>query len=311
MVRYGELTAVDRVSFEAEPGAVVGLLGPNGAGKTSVIRALTTVIEPASGWATVAGAAISEPLAVRHRIGVLPESSGYPGSRSAWEYLRFHGRLFGLDRQEAGRRATRLLGELGLGERAGSRIGTFSRGMRQRLGIARALINEPTVLFLDEPTLGLDPAGKEDILAHVRSAARERGATVLVSSHLLDEVERVCDRVVIMHLGKVAASGTVGDVVRQAGVAGEVRVLVETTQQAAATAALDGVAGVRGVQATDRGELLVGLAAPLGDDNAILRSLVNAQVAVRGFEVAGGRLGDAFFALTGAERSSVEANDAA
>ena len=311
VVRYGQLTAVDRVSFEAGRGEIVGLLGPNGAGKTSVIRALTTVITPVAGSATVAGAAITDALAVRHRIGVLPESSGYPGNRSAVEYLRFHGRLFVLDRTQANRRAVRLLGELGLGERKHSRIATFSRGMRQRLGIARSLINDPAVLFLDEPTLGLDPAGKEDILARVREVARERGATVLISSHLLDEVERVCDHVVIMHRGKVAAAGAVADVVAQAGVVGEVRIRVADAALPGAAAVLEALPEVRSVDNAGRGELLIDLSSPLANDNALLSALIAAGIAIEGFGVAGGRLGDAFFALTDSDRPAVEAEDAA
>ena len=311
VVRYGPLTAVDRVSFDAGPGEIVGLLGPNGAGKTSVIRALTTVIDPVSGDATVAGAPITNALAVRHRIGVLPESSGYPGNRTATEYLRFHGRLFGLDRKEADVRAIRLLGELGLGDRRNSRIATYSRGMRQRLGIARSLINEPAVLFLDEPTLGLDPAGKEDILARVRAVARERGATVLISSHLLDEVERVCDHVVIMDRGAVAAAGTVADVIAQAGVIGEVRVRVSEAASPEAAALLEALTEVRSVEIARSGDLQIHLASPLGTDNAPLSALIAAGIAIEGFEVAGGRLGDAFFALTGSDRPAAEADDAA
>lgn len=311
VVRYGDLNAVDRVSFQAPPGEIVGLLGPNGAGKTSVIRALTTVIAPAAGTATVAGASILEPMAVRHRIGVLPESSGYPGSQRAAEYLRFHGRLFGLDKTETRRRATRLLEELGLGDRASSQIRTFSRGMRQRLGIARALINDPAVLFLDEPTLGLDPAGKEDILARIRDTSHERGTTVIVSSHLLDEVERACDRVVIMHRGQVAAAGSVGDVVRQAGVGERLHLRVDAADTTTAIELLEGLTGLGGIEAGEPGELLVRLTGPLSSDNAILAALIAAGIRVSGFDITGGRLGDAFFALTDAGRGDLEVGHAA
>ncbi len=161
IVTYGEFCAVDHVSFDVGEGEIFGLLGPNGAGKTSVIRALTTIIEPDQGEVTIGGESLRDRTAVRALIGVLPESNGYPSSQTALGWLQFHGQLFGLVRAEARRRAERLLKQLGLHAHRQRRIATYSRGMRQRLGLCRALINQPAVLFLDEPTLGLDPSGKE------------------------------------------------------------------------------------------------------------------------------------------------------
>ena len=237
VVRYGAHVAVDGVTLRARSGEVLGLLGPNGAGKTTVIRALSTMVPRVAGQATVAGAALEDAATVRARVGVLAESIGFPGHQTAREYLRFHGELYGLHPRAAQHRAHTLLESVGLRERAGARIKTFSRGMRQRLGIARALVNDPQVLFLDEPTLGLDPAGQEDILRHIWSIA-SGGRTVIVSSHLLDEIERTCDRVTIMNRGRVVAAGTVSDVIREAGVTATVRIRVPADRAEQALEAL-------------------------------------------------------------------------
>jgi ABC-2 type transport system ATP-binding protein len=215
--RYGERTAVDDLSFTARQGDIIGLLGPNGAGKTTTIRLLTTILRPSGGSFAVAGISGDHPSQIRQRIGVLPESAGYPGRQTGRDYLRYAARLFGRDRRDAGAAADRLLAEVGLGERAGSRISTYSRGMKQRLGIARALINDPVVVFLDEPTLGLDPAGQREILATVEQIAEQRGATVVLSTHTLTEVEQICNRLLILDQGRLRASGTVADVLATAG----------------------------------------------------------------------------------------------
>jgi ABC-2 type transport system ATP-binding protein len=300
-VTYGSFTAVDRVSFHADRGEIIGLLGPNGAGKTSVIRALTTIVPVAGGTAVIDGHDLGNPVGVRRSIGVLPESNGYPGAQSAPRYLRFYGQLFGLDRAEAEDRAERLLAQVGL---AGNhnRIATFSRGMRQRLGLARALINDPVVLFLDEPTLGLDPAGQEEILSHLTRAAAEEGTCVILCSHLLDEVERVCDRVAIMHHGRIVAQGTVEEVIARSGIAGYGRIRL-------APGDVDDAGAVLGASTASRrlrfdtarpGDLEIELADTNGDRSAVLRLLLDAGIEPRAFDLQGPRLSDAFLALTAA-----------
>jgi ABC-2 type transport system ATP-binding protein len=215
--KYGERTAVDDLSFTVQPGDIVGLLGPNGAGKTTTIRLLTTILRPSSGSFSVAGMAGGQPTQIRQRIGVLPESAGYPGRQTGRDYLRYAARLFGRDRAGASTTTDRLLAEVGLDDRAGSRISSYSRGMRQRLGIARALINDPVVVFLDEPTLGLDPAGQREILATIGQIARQRGATVVLSTHTLTEVEQICTSLLILDHGRLRAMGTVAEVIAGAG----------------------------------------------------------------------------------------------
>ena len=215
--RYGARTALDGLTFTADTGEVIGLLGPNGAGKTTAIRLLTTILEPTGGTFTVAGFPGDQPHRIRQRIGVLPESAGYPDRQSGAEYLRYAARLFGRSRPDARTAAERLLADVGLSERAGARIATYSRGMKQRLGIARALVNDPAVVFLDEPTSGLDPAGQGEILATISDVARQRGATVVLSTHTLTEVEQVCDNLLILDRGKLRAAGPIAEIVAGAG----------------------------------------------------------------------------------------------
>lgn len=208
--RYGTRTGLQDLTFTVGRGEVLGLLGPNGAGKTTAIRVLTTVLRPTSGSFRVTGE--TEPVRIRQQIGVLPESAGYPGRQTGTEYLRYHGRLFGMSRADSATTAARLLDDVGLTDRGSSRIATYSRGMRQRLGIARALVNDPSVVFLDEPTLGLDPAGQRQVLTMIARIATGRGATVVLSTHALPEVEQICDRVLILSRGRVIAEGTVAEV---------------------------------------------------------------------------------------------------
>lgn len=304
-VRYGDTVAADAVSFDARRGEIVGLLGPNGAGKTSVIRALTTIVPVASGSATVAGHDLSDAAGIRSSIGVLPESNGYPGSQTARAYLTFYGQLFGLPRAMADERARTMLDRVGLGSNL-HRIATFSRGMRQRLGLARALLNRPMVLFLDEPTLGLDPAGKEDILAQLTQSALDDGTCVVLCSHLLDEVERVCDRVAIMDHGRIVAQGTVDEVVTRADVGGHGRVHVAAADVARADAALRSCGAVTSSRFdnTRPGDIDIELDAERAGSGEVLRCLIEAGVEPRAFDLRGARLSDAFLALTNGTRAT-------
>jgi ABC-2 type transport system ATP-binding protein len=261
--RYGSLVAVADLTFEAEPGEILGVLGPNGAGKTTAIRVLTTILDPSRGSFAVAGVPHTRPAEIRGRIGVLPESAGYPEQETAEEFLRYHARLYGRSRADARAAAAALLHEVGLADRGRSLISTYSRGMRQRLGIARALVNEPQVVFLDEPTLGLDPAGQRQILATVRRIAGERGATVLLSTHLLAEVEETCSRVLILNRGRVAALGTVAEVAARAAAPRAARLRISAA-----------------------------------DEERARRALAAADVAILGAELESARLSDAFLAMT-------------
>ena len=301
---YGSLVALDDLSFAVEAGEILGVLGPNGAGKTTAIRVLTTIFSPTRGSFQVAGAPHTRPNEIRSRIGVLPESAGYPEHQTGEEFLRFHARLYGRSRASAAAVARDLLAEVGLTERARSLVATYSRGMRQRLGIARALVNDPQVVFLDEPTLGLDPAGQRQVLALIRGLAKERGASVLLSTHLLAEVEELCTRVLILNRGRVAAEGTVSEVARRAAAPRSARVRVPAERVEAARNALSRTTGVQSVELADGqpGGLVVAFASTREEPaTAALLALATAGLPVLAFELEGARLSDAFLEMTGAE----------
>jgi ABC-2 type transport system ATP-binding protein len=301
--RYGSVVAVEDLSFAVEAGEILGVLGPNGAGKTTAIRVLTTILAPSRGRFTVAGVPSSRPAEIRRRIGVLPESAGYPERQTGEEYLRYHARLYGQSRESSRGVADELLAQVGLHERGRSLIASYSRGMRQRLGIARALVNEPDVVFLDEPTLGLDPAGQRQMLETVRRIAGERGATVLLSTHLLAEVEETCSRVLVLNHGRVVADGTVAEIARRAAAPRSARFRVAPGDERRAVALLRNVAGVQRVETPQhRAGTLV---ATFGDSGELpvedtLRALAGDGVALLSFELEGARLSDAFLAMTGA-----------
>jgi ABC-2 type transport system ATP-binding protein len=209
--RYGRRTAVQDVSLEVGRAEVVGLLGPNGAGKTSVIKMLLGLVHPDDGEVMLLGRPATDPAA-RARVGYLPELFRYQPWLTATEVLTLHVRLSGIDvtRQEQ----RDCLALVGLAERAGDRLGGFSKGMQQRLGLAVALVAHPELVVLDEPTSALDPLGRVDV-RDIVLALRSRGVAVLLNSHLIGEVERVCDRVVILDRGRVAASGTLAELLGQ------------------------------------------------------------------------------------------------
>ena len=295
--RYGPLVAVEDLSFAAERGEILGVLGPNGAGKTTAIRVLTTILAPTRGRFEVAGVPHTRPAEIRALIGVLPESAGYPERQTGDEYLRYYARLYGRSRPAARAVAAELLDEVGLADRGRSLISTYSRGMRQRLGIARTLVNEPQVVFLDEPTLGLDPAGQRQVLGTVRRIAGERGATVLLSTHLLAEVEETCSRVLILNRGHVVAQGTVSEVARRAAAPRSGRVRVPEERVEAALVALAPVDEVKAAQANGRGTLTLTLA-QADSMNAAVRAVVDAGITLLSSELEGARLSDAFLAVT-------------
>lgn len=213
--RYGDFVAVDGVHLKLHAGEVFGLLGPNGSGKTTTILMLLGLTEPTAGWARVLGYDPQrQPLQVKSRVGYLPDQVGFDDELTARENLAYIARLNGL-RHPAGR-IEEALARMGLSDVADKRVQTFSRGMKQRLGVAEILLKRPRVVVLDEPTLGLDPEAAREFLQIIRDLKRE-GITVLLSSHLLHQVQMICDRVALFHRGKIALQGRVEELAQQVG----------------------------------------------------------------------------------------------
>ena len=307
--RFGTRIGVDALTFDAERGEVVGLLGPNGAGKTTTIRLLSTVLAATSGDFSVAGVPSSRPAEVRRRVGALPESAGYPRYQTGLEYLTYFARLFGHNRADAIRLASRLLAEFGLAERAARPISTYSRGMRQRLGIARALVNDPDVVFLDEPTLGLDPAGQLQVLHVVRDIAARRRATVVLSTHMLAEVEAVCSKVLILDRGRVIKWSTVAEVTAAVGAPRSAVIRVPLDQIGTAVEAVGALPGRTVSAADERPDALRVTTTGSSDGmNAVLAELLRASVPILAFEVEGTRLTDAYLSLTGDAGAAADAD---
>jgi ABC-2 type transport system ATP-binding protein len=307
---YRSRRAVDGFTVQVAPGTVLGFLGPNGAGKTTAIRLLTTVLRADAGSFWVAGVSDRDPVGIRRRVGVLPESAGFPEGETGEDVLVFHARLFGRSLDDARADARALLEEVGLGARRGSLVAGYSRGMRQRLGIARALISRPQVVFLDEPTLGLDPAGQRQVLGIVSHVARTQAVTVVLSTHSLAEVEAVCDRVVIINRGRVVAEGTVADVARRASEPRRGRLRVPAECSTTTTSALRRVDAVASVEAGEYpGEItfeLVGTVPVELGTSRVLGALLAAQVPVQTFDLEGGRLSDAYLELTADDEGEVD-----
>jgi ABC-2 type transport system ATP-binding protein len=253
---FSGLVAVDGIDLEVRPGEFFGLLGPNGAGKTTTIGMLTTRVVPTAGTAEVFGVDVgSKPARAKQIIGVVPQSNTLDRSVTVQANLYFHGRFFGLGRAESRRRTDALLDRFRLGDKAGAMVDTLSGGMAQRLMVARALLHDPAVVFLDEPTTGLDPQSRI-ALWDLLQALNADGQTILLTTHYMEEADRLCDRVAIMDHGSVLALGTPAGLKRQVDADTLIRVSVEADDRGAApTADLDRLARVchdlDGVTATD------------------------------------------------------------
>ena len=211
---YREIKAVDGMSFSVQKGDFFGFLGPNGAGKTTTIRMLAGVLTPDKGTILINNHDVNDKQNVSKVIGVLSESKGFYDWMNGEEYLRFFAELYEIANKE--QIISSLLEKVGLAERKHTAIGTYSRGMKQRLGLAKALVNAPEILFLDEPTLGLDPQGQEDIQQLLKKLNKQ-GVTIFYSSHLLHEVSNLCSVIAVINEGKLVAKGTLKELQEQTG----------------------------------------------------------------------------------------------
>ncbi len=285
--RYGSrIVAVDSLSLTVRRGEVYGFLGPNGAGKTTTLRMLLGLIRPTSGTASVLGRPPGHPESLA-RVGALIESPAFYPHLSGWRNLRVIARYAGVPKE----RIEAALEAVELTDRASDKFKTYSQGMKQRLGVAAALLKDPELLILDEPTNGLDPAGMADMRALIRRLG-SGDRTVLLSSHLLGEVEQICDRVGVIRNGKLVAQGTVGEL------RGQARLLVRADPMDRARQLVEEMHGVEQVQVSDGALVLATDAAQAGE---ITRELVTSGVVVSELRPVERSLEETFLELTGQE----------
>ena len=214
--RYDSYTAVSQLNLQIQEGEIFGFLGPNGAGKTTTLLMFLGLTEPTSGRVRICGFdPTRDPLRVKEKVGYLPENVGFYEDMDARQNLRYVARLNRIPDGVSVQRIDELIGLVGLQEEAAKKVGTYSKGMRQRLGIAEVLVKDPKLIFLDEPTIGLDPDGTNRMLDLIHSLSREKNITIFLSSHLLDQVQRICDRVGIMIKGNLVAIGPIQELAQK------------------------------------------------------------------------------------------------
>ena len=246
--RYGSTIALDSVDFEVEEG-ITGLLGPNGAGKSTAIKLFLGLLKPTSGSAEVMGRQPYSSIEIRGRLGYMPEHDCLPDSTNSSEFLSHMAQVSGLPPSHARTRAADVLRHVGLDEERYRPIGEYSTGMKQRVKLAQALVHDPTIVMLDEPTAGLDPGGREEMLDLIRRTGREFGISLLLSSHLMGEVERTCDRIVVLEGGRVTQAGAVAQFTQETQtlfleVDDNLDALMEALQRHGVQAELDGASVV-------------------------------------------------------------------
>jgi len=299
---YDELMAVKHVSFDVSPGEIFGFLGPNGAGKSTTINILCTLLHPSAGTATVAGFDVeTQQLEVRRRIGLVFQDTTLDEYLTAEENLRFHAELYGVPRATIPGRVQQIMDMVGLWDRRDSLVRTFSGGMKRRLEIARGLLHSPRVLFLDEPTVGLDPQTREHIWSYIGELRRKEDITIFMTTHYMDEAE-YCDRIAIIDNGEIVVSGTPDEL---KALVGKDRVSIRTEDDAAAIAALRERFGVEATVS----EGAVTLHVPDGE-TFVPRLFKELGVVIKAVSVARPSLDDVFMTFTGRTIRDAESSNA-
>jgi ABC-2 type transport system ATP-binding protein len=297
---YKNMEALTDFSCAMRAGEIIGLLGPNGAGKTTAMRILSTIFPPDRGDFSVMGIPHTRTEEIRSLIGVLPESMGFPMYMTGEEYLTYMGRLYGLSPQAAETKAMELLTLFGLAIAADSQIATYSRGMRQRLGIARTFVNDPKLLFLDEPTLGFDPKGQREMLQVVKNAAAVNRVAVMISSHQLEVIEEICSQVLILNRGRLVAAGKISDIKQKIPTLPACRIEVSPGTMQRALEILTRMEDIKiEREPSQQNEILVSMHGGDGTNtvNAILQSLTQAGVSIESFTRERVSLSDAFLSM--------------
>jgi ABC-2 type transport system ATP-binding protein len=294
--RFGELTAVDGVDLEIPRGEIYGFLGPNGAGKSTTVRVLCTLLSPSGGQAVVAGYDVAtQPDRVRLRIGVALQEAALDPKQTGIELLRLQGRLYGLSRGEINQRLVELAGLIDIGDALGRPIGTYSGGMKRRLDLAAALVHNPEVLFLDEPTTGLDPVSRARMWEEVRRLNRELEMTIFLTTQYLEEADELADRVGIINDGRLVAEGAPAELKRSVG--RDVIVARLDGWAEPARAAVERLAGVHSVDA--RGDEIVVTATDGAATIGAVAVALNGVAPVRHLTLRTPTLDDVFLELTG------------
>ena len=294
---YGARRAIHNLNFDAQQGEIVGFLGPNGAGKTTTLRILTGYMPPTDGEAIVAGYdVVEESLEVRKRVGYLPETVPLYTDMVVFDYLKFMGDLRKIPNVDA--RVDEVLDMVGLTDRANGYIGNLSKGMRQRVGLAQALMHRPEVLILDEPTIGLDPGQVVEVRELIREIGKDR--TVLLSTHLLNEAQNICDRVLIINKGKIVAEDTTENL--QARLIGAERVILRVRGESDDLAAtIKKVKGVQGVETKNDGTVEFEFASGKDVRPEVAKQVINAGYDLLELRPLGMSLEEIFLELTGSD----------
>lgn len=297
---YGSRRAVDQITFDAQQGEILGFLGPNGAGKTTTMRILTGYMPPTEGEATVAGYnVVEESIEVRRRVGYLPETVPLYTDMSVFEYLKFMGDLRRLPNVED--RVDEVLEQVGLAERADGTVHNLSKGMRQRVGLAQALLHRPEVLILDEPTIGLDPGQVVEVRKLIREIGKER--TVLLSTHILSEAQNICDRVLIINKGRIVAEDTPENL--QSRLLGAERVILRVRGETDdLPAVIEKVRGVQTVQPKEEGVVEFQFAPGQDIRPEVAKAVVGAGYDLLEMRPMGMSLEEIFLELTNTERGA-------